>query len=146
MAAAFVRLTGRALFVVFVVLVVFAFVVFVFVVFVGLIGFVVTTLFILIAGIFGDGVLALVLPWLRTAAPALAQGPPPPGVLVAFMIGGLSDKDAFERSWYCEINNYDFNNPQFKGGFTQNCRNVNGHFTEVVWKDTCQLGCGRLSA
>ncbi len=55
----------------------------------------------------------------------------------------LSDKEAFERTWYCEVKNYDFDNPAFKGGFTFECKDVNGHFTQVVWKDTCQLGCGR---
>jgi uncharacterized protein YkwD len=57
----------------------------------------------------------------------------------------LSDRDAFEQTWYCEVNNYDFNNPVFKGGFTTNCQNVNGHFTQVVWKDTAFLGCGRAT-
>jgi uncharacterized protein YkwD len=61
------------------------------------------------------------------------------------VLPALSDKDAFEKTWYCEVNNYDFNNPQFKGGFTANCKDVNGHFTQVVWKDTCQLGCGRAT-
>jgi hypothetical protein len=56
-----------------------------------------------------------------------------------------SDKDAFENTWYCEVNNYDFNNPQSKSGFTANCKDVNAHFTQVVWKDTCQLGCGRAT-
>jgi uncharacterized protein YkwD len=54
-----------------------------------------------------------------------------------------TDRQAFENTWYCEIRNYDFNNPTFKGGFTSNCQNVNGHFTQVIWKDTRQLGCGR---
>jgi hypothetical protein len=54
-----------------------------------------------------------------------------------------TDRDAFEQGWYCEINNYDFNNPVFKGGFASNCQDVNGHFTQVVWKDTEFLGCGR---
>lgn len=57
----------------------------------------------------------------------------------------LSDEDAFEKIWYCEVSNYDVNNPQFKGGFTSQCKDVNGHFTQVVWKDTCQLGCGRAT-
>jgi hypothetical protein len=56
-----------------------------------------------------------------------------------------SDKDAFEKTWYCEVKNYDFKAPKFKGGFTVNCQDVNGHFTQVVWKDTCQLGCGRAT-
>ena len=56
-----------------------------------------------------------------------------------------TDRQAFESTWYCEIRNYDFNNPTFKGGFPSNCQNVNGHFTQVVWKDTRQLGCGRAT-
>ena len=59
------------------------------------------------------------------------------------VLPAMSDRDAFEKTWYCEINNYDFDNPQFKGGFAENCKEVNGHFTQVVWKDSCQLGCGR---
>jgi hypothetical protein len=58
------------------------------------------------------------------------------------ILPALSDRDAFE-TWYCEINNYDFNNPVFMGGFAVNCQNVNGHFTQVVWMDTSFLGCGR---
>jgi uncharacterized protein YkwD len=61
------------------------------------------------------------------------------------VLPALSDREAFENTWYCEVNNYDFNNPRFKGGFTSQCKDVNGHFTQVVWKDTCQLGCGRAT-
>jgi len=61
------------------------------------------------------------------------------------MLPASTDRQAFENTWYCEIKNYDFNNPTFKGGFTSNCQNVNGHFTQVVWKDTRQLGCGRAT-
>ncbi|WP_205042042.1 CAP domain-containing protein [Rhodoligotrophos defluvii] len=61
------------------------------------------------------------------------------------VLPALSDREAFENTWYCEVNNYDFLNPQFQGGFTAGCRNVNGHFTQIVWKDTCQLGCGRAT-
>jgi hypothetical protein len=61
------------------------------------------------------------------------------------VIPALSDRDAFEQTWYCEIANYNFDNPAFVGGFTQNCQRVNGHFTQVVWKDTGFLGCGRAT-
>ena len=62
------------------------------------------------------------------------------------VLPALSDRDAFENTWYCEIQNYDFNNPQFKGGFKSDCTaDVNGHFTQVVWKDSCELGCGRAT-
>ncbi len=59
------------------------------------------------------------------------------------VLPAMSDRDAFEQSWYCEIANYNFDNPVFVGGFTRNCQKVNGHFTQVVWKDTAFLGCGR---
>lgn len=37
-------------------------------------------------------------------------------------------------SWYEEVKDYDFNNPGYKSGI--------GHFTQVVWKGSEQLGCG----
>ena len=36
--------------------------------------------------------------------------------------------------WYDEVANYDFNNP----GFSMNT----GHFTQLAWKDSTELGCG----
>ncbi|SMN19284.1 similar to Saccharomyces cerevisiae YJL079C PRY1 Protein of unknown function [Maudiozyma saulgeensis] len=36
--------------------------------------------------------------------------------------------------WYDEISSYDYSNP----GFTENA----GHFTQVVWASTSQVGCG----
>ena len=61
------------------------------------------------------------------------------------VLPAMTDQEAFEESWYCEIKNYDFNAPVFKGGFTSDCRDVNGHFTQVVWRDSCYLGCGRAT-
>ena len=38
------------------------------------------------------------------------------------------------NNWYNEINSYDFNNPVFASS--------TGHFTQVVWKGSTELGCG----
>ena len=37
-------------------------------------------------------------------------------------------------AWYNEIVDYDFSNPGFKSG--------TGHFTQVIWKNSKQVGCG----
>ncbi|CCC68846.1 hypothetical protein NCAS_0B07620 [Naumovozyma castellii] len=37
-------------------------------------------------------------------------------------------------AWYNEISSYDYSNP----GFSENA----GHFTQVVWKSSTQVGCG----
>ncbi|UPJ44139.1 hypothetical protein IVB40_08875 [Bradyrhizobium sp. 40] len=53
------------------------------------------------------------------------------------------------EGWYCEINAYDFDNPVWRGGGTKGCGpednpdKVNGHFTQVVWKDSAKLGCAK---
>lgn len=59
-----------------------------------------------------------------------------------------TDRMAYENAWYCERNNYNFTNPVFVGGFTANCGQgnnpkVNGHLTQILWKDTKMVGCGR---
>ena len=57
-----------------------------------------------------------------------------------------SDRQIFEDAWYCEIDNYNFDAPKIVGGFKQNCDPpVNGHFTQVVWRGTQQIGCGRAT-
>jgi hypothetical protein len=66
-----------------------------------------------------------------------------------------SDAAAYDNTWYCESANYNFTNPVFVGGFTTNCGKpsasnpnppkVNGHFTQVVWKDSKKVGCGRAT-
>ncbi|XP_036383727.1 Golgi-associated plant pathogenesis-related protein 1-like isoform X1 [Megalops cyprinoides] len=45
----------------------------------------------------------------------------------------LTGKEAVD-SWYSEIKDYHFSNP----GFASNT----GHFTQVVWKDTTEVGVG----
>jgi hypothetical protein len=37
-------------------------------------------------------------------------------------------------NWYSEVQTYNFNQPQFSFG--------NGHFTQLVWKSSTQLGIG----
>ncbi|KAM3611267.1 uncharacterized protein V6R79_015756 [Siganus canaliculatus] len=45
----------------------------------------------------------------------------------------LTGKEAVD-SWYSEVKDYDWSTP----GFTSNT----GHFTQVVWKDSTELGVG----
>jgi uncharacterized protein YkwD len=52
--------------------------------------------------------------------------------LAAATAGSMSDGDV-TKMWYGEIASYDFRRP----GFSMET----GHFTQVVWKGTTQLGC-----
>lgn len=68
------------------------------------------------------------------------------GENLAFWTPSASNGRAFQDTWYCEIQHYDFNNPQVVGGFKNGCDPpVNGHFTQVVWKDSRELGCAKKS-
>ncbi len=50
---------------------------------------------------------------------------------------GLLDPEATVKMWYGEISKYRFPD----GGFSMET----GHFTQVVWKGTAQVGCGMSS-
>jgi hypothetical protein len=38
------------------------------------------------------------------------------------------------ENWYSEVSLYDFNHPGFS--------NTTGHFTQIIWKNTTEIGCG----
>jgi hypothetical protein len=58
--------------------------------------------------------------------------------------GQTKDADALQNSWYCEINWYKFEAPKWAGGSKNGCDPpVNGHFTQLVWKDTTKVGCAK---
>jgi uncharacterized protein YkwD len=64
------------------------------------------------------------------------------------ILPAASDRDAYLNAWYCEgkNSNYNYDNPTFAGGFTNNCAPpTNGHFTQVLWKGSHGLGCGRAT-
>lgn len=42
------------------------------------------------------------------------------------------------QAWYDEVKDYNYNNPGFSGR--------TGHFTQVVWKSSTQLGCGKAKS
>ncbi|KAK3509464.1 hypothetical protein QTP70_035114 [Hemibagrus guttatus] len=54
-------------------------------------------------------------------------------VLCLYNTSNMAGRAAVD-SWYNEINKYDFKKPGFTSG--------TGHFTQVVWKDSKQLGVG----
>jgi Cysteine-rich secretory protein family len=51
--------------------------------------------------------------------------------------GGFTNPAHYIFLWYSEIQNYNFSN----GGFGYHT----GHFTQIVWKDSVQIGCGWIS-
>lgn len=53
--------------------------------------------------------------------------------LAAGYVGGAAPVDA----WYNEISQYNFNDPGFSP--------ATGHFTQVVWKGTSELGCAYVT-
>lgn len=55
------------------------------------------------------------------------------GENIAWATGNISES-AVVKLWYDEEPLYDYNNP----GFSSNT----GHFTQVVWKGTTEIGCG----
>src|SRR5262249_54397591 len=58
-----------------------------------------------------------------------------------------SDRGTLD-SWYGEIDKYNFDAPVLCLGRTDDppgCNGANGHCTQVVWKDTRQLGCARAT-
>lgn len=50
------------------------------------------------------------------------------------MAMGYSSWTDAVTAWYDENKDYDYSNPGYSSG--------TGHFTQVVWKSTSQLGCG----
>uniref|UniRef100_A0A1B0ABE4 SCP domain-containing protein n=1 Tax=Glossina pallidipes TaxID=7398 RepID=A0A1B0ABE4_GLOPL len=51
------------------------------------------------------------------------------------MTGGKATADEVVTSWYEQIKNYNFKKPGFSGN--------TGHFTQLVWKDSKELGAAK---
>jgi uncharacterized protein YkwD len=56
---------------------------------------------------------------------------------------GYTGAEVAARWWYNEIKQYNFNDPitSYKAGDTDSKKEVR-HFTQLIWRDTKQLGCG----
>lgn len=65
------------------------------------------------------------------------QGKAKYGENLAFSTAPVMSYTDVVKAWYDEINLYDFNQPKFSAQV--------GHFTQVVWKTTTQVGCGYKS-
>jgi len=52
--------------------------------------------------------------------------------------GGYTNPSYYIYLWYDEIKNYNFSDPGFS--------TTTGHFTQVVWKDSVQIGCGWVTS
>ena len=53
-----------------------------------------------------------------------------------YMSYGSMNGEAASNAWYNEVDNYDFSSHTSKDG------KVTGHFTQLVWKGSKEIGCG----
>ncbi|XP_065896937.1 uncharacterized protein [Dysidea avara] len=60
------------------------------------------------------------------------------GQNLAYMSGKPMTGQEATDMWYNEIKDYDFSNPKFTPG--------TGHFTQVVWADSTEIGVGRATS
>jgi Cysteine-rich secretory protein family len=68
------------------------------------------------------------------------------GENMADWVPATTNTHVFQNVWYCEVSHYNFDAPAIVGGFKRDCEPpVNGHFTQVVWRGTQQLGCGKAT-
>jgi hypothetical protein len=59
------------------------------------------------------------------------------GENLAFMApAGIGTPESVVEGWYGEVDSYDFRGGRFSF--------ETGHFTQLVWASTTQLGCGRV--